>query len=270
MSPGNEIVPIDQDLEWADIVNQLVDSLNEDEVLPEKVVQATELLLVGHPVSEVARQVGSTTQTVRKWISRYPVMAATLANGRALLSKWRLTKLEQQFLKAVERSNEVLNLSLTGSVEEHGAQLHADPKILTVVAAQSRYIIGLFAGQKSDIQVTHEMGSSVLKAQENALDYIAERLRDQQDGAVIDAIETTYRVVDEKQESGPLLESDGQPIHGQLGVLDIDAVGIQCHVCGNRFKALHNHLSGKHNLSTGDYELIYMLEKGAVRAAQGG
>ncbi|MCK5605143.1 MerR family transcriptional regulator [Candidatus Pacearchaeota archaeon] len=264
---SNALMPV-PDEEWADIVNKLVIDINEEDV-PDDVVRATEMMLVGFPITEVSAELGIETRTIRKWLTTYPIMAATVANGRALLSKWRMSKLEMQFLKAINRSEQVLDLSMAGSyLDSEGVSHFVDPKVLTVIAAQSRYVIGLFAGQKTDVQVTHELGDTVLKAREDALDYIADKLQDQKEGVVIDAVETTYRVLDPKVETGPMLDSDGSPPHGKIGEFDINENGIECHICGSRFKALHNHLYSKHNTSTKDYEMLYMLEQGSVRDAK--
>jgi len=257
------------DLEWSEIVDKLIDTINEDEDIPEDVVEATELLLVGFPLSQVAEEIGVQAKTIRKWISKYPVMAATLASGREMLTQWRMARLEQQFLKAVNRSDQILDLSLSGSYyDAEGKEHYVDPKVLSVVAAQSRYVIGLFSGQKLDVKVTHELGNTVLKAQSDALDYIVDKLGEQSAGQVIDAVETTYRVIDEKIEDGPVLNSDGSSLYGEMGVLDTNEHGSLCHICGNRYKSLHSHLYSKHNMSTKDYEIVYLLEQGAVRAAK--
>jgi hypothetical protein len=262
------MVPV-LDEEWGQIVDRLVETINQDEEIPENVVEATELLLVGFPIHHVANEVGVQPATVRRWITKYPVMAATLAQGRSMLTKWRMGRLEQQFLKAVNRSDQILDLSMSGAYwDDEGNQHFVDPKVLSVVAAQSRYVIGLFSGQKLDVKVTHELGDTVFKAQENALDYIADKLQQQNDGQIIDAVETTYRVIDEKVEDGPILSDDGSPLYGEMGKLDTSADGTLCHICGNRYKSLHAHLYSKHNMSTKDYEVVYLLEQGAVRAAK--
>jgi hypothetical protein len=264
---SNEIVPV-PDEEWGGIVDQLVDQINEQDY-PDKVVRATEMMLAGFPVSEVADELGTTTRTIRGWVKKYPVMAVVLANGQSLLSKWRMSKLEQQFLRAVDRSEQIMGMSMTGAYEaDNGEVLFADPKIVSILASQSRFIIGLFAGQKQDITVTHDVSDKVLKAKTDALDYLSEKLLEQNDGQVIEAIETTYHVVDDKTDDGPMIGDDGGPNYGELGVLDINEEGIQCHACGNRYRALHSHLYSKHNISTKDYEVLFLLEQGAVRAAK--
>ena len=204
----NEIVPIQDitsDDTWRSICDRIVDELHEED-LPDQVIQATELILAGYPMYQVARQCHVSTSTVRRWLTTYPTMAAAVANGHALLSKWRMGKLEQQFLSAIEKSQEVLSLSLSGE-NPNADDERVDPKVLTVVAAQARYIIGLFAGQKIDVTVTHEAGDSLFKAKKDALDYIVEQLQQQRDDSDIEPIEAVFRVIDPKMDNdGPMLD----------------------------------------------------------------
>lgn len=273
----NEIVPVNPDnnssigldKEWTEILDGLIQELEAGDDLPDKVIQATELLLAGWPVYKVARKLGTTSETVRRWISKYPTMATVLANGRKLLSKWRMAKLEQQFLTAVERSQEILEVGLDGFYRnELGELAPVNSKALTVIAAQARYMIGLFAGQKVDVQVTHELGNTVLKAREDALAYIAQRLAEQDANAELEPVETIVRVIDAKvKSSGPVLDEDGNPPFGELGVLDRNDDGSLCHLCGKRFKSLARHIQTEHNTTTDEYELTYMLDDGLVRKA---
>lgn len=259
-SDSRQLVTFTGDTEWAHIVNALVDELDSAD-MPDKVVQVTELMLAGWPTYKAAKQVGVSASTVRRWMTRYPTMAAVLSNGKKLLSVYRMAKLEQQYAAAVERSQEILDVDLADEL--------VNSKILTVVAAQARYIIGLFAGQKVDVTVTHELGDTVMKAKEDALDYIAQGLAEQRGGASVEPIEATYRIVDGKiDDDGPMLEPDGGSPFGELGELDVDHNGILCHICGNRYKSMHTHLSNKHNMTTNEYEILYLLEEGEVRSAQ--
>lgn len=256
-----QIVPSGlQDEEWSQIVNSLVEQLDQD--TPDKVVRATELMIAGYPTYKVAKEVGVSTEVVRRWISQYPVMAAVVSQGRQLITKWRMAKLEQQFLTAIERSEEILESPLSG-VDSEGVKI-VDPKILTVVAAQARYIIGLFAGQKVDVTVKHELGDTVLKAKQDALDYLATRMAEQDQEP--EPIETTYRIIDERLDNmGPTLLEDGSPPFGEIGVVDTNEEGTQCHLCGDRFKSLPTHLTYKHNMTVKDYEILYLLEEGSIR-----
>jgi hypothetical protein len=247
--------------EWADIVNQLVEELNGKE-LPDKVVEATELLLAGYPIYKAAKKIGSTTATIRRWLTMYPTMAAIVANGKRLLSKWRMAKLEQQFLSALEVSQEVLDTALDGE--------GVNPRVLTVVAAQSRYIIGLFAGQKIDVTVTHELGETVMKAKTDALDYLAERLADQITGADMEPVEAVYKIVDSKpDDDGPMLDEEGNSPFGKIGELDTKEEGTTCHSCGRRLKNLAKHILTQHSMGVEEYEILYMLPEGSVRQADG-
>lgn len=266
MSSDKEIVPVQEitsDDTWRSICDRIVEELHEED-LPDQVIQATELILAGYPLYKVAKQCHVSTSTVRRWMTTYPTMAAAIANGHALLSKWRMGRLEQQFLAAVEKSQEVLGLSLNGNNPETGESV--DPKVLTVVAAQARYIIGLFAGQKIDVTVTHEAGDSLFKAKKDALDYIVEQLQQQRDNSDAEPIEAVFRVIDPKMDNeGPMLDEDGQPFHGELGKLDKNDDGMLCHICGKRYKALATHILKTHAIGTHEYELIFMLEEGSLK-----
>jgi len=265
---SNDIVPkgepITSDEEWQSIVEKLVNELRPSE-LPDKVVRATEYLLSGWPRYKVARQLHVDTATIRNWITEYPSVAATLALRDKLLTKWRLGKLEQQFQLAMERSEEILNMELDGTyVNRDGEKSYANPKVLPVLAAQVRYMIGLAVGQKLDIRVTHEMGETVLKARQDALDYLADRLSEKDE-----PVEVTYRVIDERRDTvGPVLNEHGEPPFGKMGELDTNEEGTQCHVCGKRFNGtgLVKHISAAHDTTVEDYELLYMLPEGAVRS----
>lgn len=256
----------DDDAEWNAIVNQLVDELQGDD-LPDNVVRATEMMISGYPVHKIAKKLNTTTATIRRWLSAYPTMAAAVANSQKLLSKWRMSKLEQQFLAAVERSQEILDVGLDG-LDADGYKV--DPKTLTVIAAQARYVIGLFAGQQMNVRVTHELGDTVMKAKQDALSYLAEQLAAQRIGDDTEPIEAVFRVVDSKIDNeGPMLDEEGNPPHGVLGKLDSNDDGTQCHICGTRYKNLAKHLLTKHNITTIEYEQFYLLGEGDVRAADG-
>lgn len=251
---------------WGQIVDAIVDELTETDHLPDKVIQATELLLAGYPIYKAARKLNVSPKTIRRWLSTYPTMAAVIAHGKGLLTKWRMAQLEQQFLSAIERSQEVLDISLDGTVtDEYGNVVGVNPKVLTVVAAQARYIIGLFAGQKVDVTVTHELGDTVMKAQQDALDYIAQQLIQQRDGADVEPIEATFRVVDAKvDDKGPMLDEDGEAPFGKMGVLDRNDDGTLCHICGSRNKDHSKHVLSRHNMGVEEYETLYLLDQGSL------
>lgn len=257
---------VNTDDSWAEITGKIVEQLADGDV-PDKVIRATEMILAGWPHHKIAKKLGVTTQTIRGWLSRYPAMAATISQGRALLSKWRMAKLEQQFLSAIERSQEILEIPLDGQTHDG---LEVDPKILTVVAAQARYVIGLFAGQQSHMTVTHEAGDTLMKAQTDALDYIAQQLANQQEKAAMEPIEAVFRVVDPKADSGPLLDENGDPPFGKLGELEQSEDGLVCMICGNTYQNLSRHILRAHNTTVDEYETLYMLTEGQIRLAEKG
>ena len=249
------------DEEWYELVNKIVSELPDD--TPDKVIKATELLLVGTPLYEVAKEVGVSTDTVRKWLNSYPTMSAVIANGKKYLSKWRMSKLEQQFIDAVNVSSKILKTSLSSR--------EVNPKVLSAVAQQARYVIGLFVGQKQDISVTHELGESVLNATQHSLNYIAQQLANQSRNADSEPVEAVFKVIDPKfDDASPVLDEHGNPFYGEVGVLDIDEKDrILCHICGERFRSLSKHIYRKHSVSNKDYELLFMLPDGSVRDTEG-
>lgn len=255
------LMPLSGDESWQEIVDRLVMEL-EAEHTPDKVVQAAELLLSGFPTYKVAKKLGVRTDTVRRWLTEYPTMSMISSMGKMLLSKWRMAKLEQQFLTAMERSEEILELSLVGPGEDDEGGV--DPKLVAILAQHVRFVMGLFAGQKMDITVTHELGDTVMKAQRDALDYMAGKLAEQRAGD--EPIEAVVRVIDAKFDNeGPMVDSIGEAPFGVMGELDTTDEGTLCHICGTRVKYLANHVRNVHTMDTGTYEDTYLLEPGSLK-----
>src|SRR5512139_2329973 len=98
------------DPEWSEIVEKLVEEMGDE--LPDKVIEVTELLISGWSTHLAAKHLGISPKTVRAWLEKYPTMALAVRNGRQLLQKWRMSKLEQQFIQAADKSQEILELDL--------------------------------------------------------------------------------------------------------------------------------------------------------------
>lgn len=261
MSDDKAIVPAGLNGTWAEMVDRLAEEMV-NEPLPDKVIRAAELLVSGYPIQKTAAELKVTAPTVRRWLSTYPTLAAIVADRKKQLVQWRMGQLEEQFLKAIGVSRKVLDTDLTG--------FGVDPKTLTVVAAQARYIIGLFAGQKVDVQVTHELGETVLSAKRDALDYLASRLAEQRGTADTEPIEAVYRVIDEKiDNNAPLLDERGNPPFGKLGEYTVDDGGTQCHLCGSYYKDLYKHVLLKHGMGSSEYEIAYMLDESSLKKISG-
>jgi len=248
------IVPTETDESWRQIVDSIIIALDKEDI-PDKVIRATELLLSGFPVPDVAGQLGVKTETVRQWLVKYPIISEVLSDNQANLVKWRMTQLDKQFLQALEVSKKVLELPMDGD--------NVNAKLVGIQAAQARYIIGLRAGQKQDITVTHEMGDSIMRARQDALDYLARRLIEQQ---YEEPVETTIRVIDSKwDDQGPMVDEHGNSPFGEIGELDKNEQGILCHICGQRYKSLRRHVLAKHNMGSTDYEVLYGLQEGSLK-----
>ncbi len=270
------IVPdLPEDDDWQEIVNRLVDTLGSDKDIPDKVVLAAEMMVAGLPTYKIAKKLGLSTNTVKGWLTRYPLMSLAVANARKDVQRWRLSLLEQQFVSAVMKSGEVLEARpepVTDSygeivIDDDGNPVMLDPnaKLLGVQAQHARFLISMFMGNKIDVNVNIRDESPVIKAKADALDYIAQRIGDLVENR--EPRETIVIVQDPKKESGPLLTEDDKPNFGQLGVLDISEEGILCHICGKRFAQLDIHIRTKHSLSNDMYETVFMIPPGGLKDA---
>lgn len=268
---NKEITPYtaDQDVTWQEIINDLVEQVAGEDVddIPEKVIEATELLLTGMPYYKVAQKLGVTTATVKNWVKKYPPMALVLQRGRPLLAKWRIAKLEQQYLMAIDKSREILEMDLYADDEDI---IKPNAKLTGVVAQQARFIIQQFTKVNNEISIKSDGESVTMTASDGALDYIAEKLAEHR--SKDEPVEATYRVIDDKNTSEkyiPMLDEQGNPFYGEMGELTINEDDkIQCHICGNYYKSLTTHLYGKHEVPPDVYELTFLLEEGAIDDAE--
>jgi hypothetical protein len=248
------------DKQWNQIVEKILADIDaEDANIPEKVIKAIEYLLAGFSLKETALNLGVHPRTVKRWLTRYPIIAKVLADHQASIAKWRMAKLERQLLKALECSESILDLNPKETE-------CIDTKILSAQAMHARFIINLFTGQKLDVHVTHDVeGQLTLKASKDAMEYIAERTAEMLNESDIEPVEATYRIESQSQNNPPLQTSTGDSNFGEMGVLDINPDGTLCHVCGKRYKGIKAHIQNSHGLSAVDYEIIYMLDPGSLR-----
>lgn len=242
-------VPGQSDPEWSEIVDKIIEEMGEE--LPDKVIEATELLLSGYSTYQAARKVGSSSKTIRQWLEKYPTMAMAVRNGRQLLSKWRMSKLEQQFVLAASKSQEILELSLRDQ--------DINARMVGVVGQHARFVMSLFMGQKVDVEIKVTETPQV-KARNDALDYLAQRMASI-GGKPENVIEGSYTVVTPEKTTGqPLLDEHGNPYHGRLGELDRNDDGVLCHICGQRSIHPLQHIVA-HKIGIGDYCLVFMISK---------
>ncbi len=270
------IVPdIPEGDDWHEIVNRMVETIEEGQEVPDKVIQAAEMMIAGVPAYKIARELEVKTKTVRGWLTKYPLVSYAVSNARKDIQKWRLSLIEQQFVSAVNKSAEVINAKpyavtdINGNIvyDEDDNPVIVDPnaKLLGVQAQHARYLISLFLGNKIDLNVTVRDETPVMKAKADAMDYLAKKMADLITSG--EPRETIIVVQDPKKESGPLLTEDDKPNFGSLGVLDINPDGALCHVCGKRFAQLEIHVRTKHSLSNDMYETVFMLPPGALKDA---
>lgn len=242
-------VPDQNDPEWSEIVDKIIEEMGEE--LPDKVIEATELLLSGYSTYQAAKKVGTSAKTIRQWLEKYPSMAMAVRNGRQLLSKWRMSKLEQQFVLAAAKSQEILDLSLRDQ--------DVNARLVGVVGQHARFVMSLFMGQKLDVEIKVTETPQV-KARNDALDYLAQQVA-AMGGRPENVIEGSYIVVTPDKSTGmPLLDERGNPYYGKLGELDRNEEGVLCHICGHRSLHPVQHIVS-HKISVVDYSLVFMISK---------
>jgi hypothetical protein len=259
------LVPLSAAGEWQTIIDRVVDDLDGD--IPDKVIRAAEYLICGWPTHKIAERLNTKKETIRGWLTRYPKMAVAVNYGQRELYRWRMAQLEQEFLTALDVSQRILDLGSGMKTTKDLEELESlDPKILAIQAQQSRFIISLFAGQKMDLRIKSPSDDRpALKAQKDALDYLAEQITDKL-GTVEARPETTYRVIDiNSGVRGPLLDDKGDPFHGKLGEIDQKEEGTLCHVCGERVAKLYMHVTKGHKMKVREYEIVFMLDKDSLR-----
>ncbi len=247
-STSTDIIPAPdarQDPEWQEIVDQLVEEMGDE--LPDQVIRATELLMCGWPTYQAAKQIGTSAKTIKTWLEKYPAMANAVRKGREMLTTWRMSKLEQQFALAAAKSQDILNLS--------PADKSVDARLTGVIAQHARFVMSLFLGQKVDVNI-HLPETPQMKARNDALDYIAKQMGREE------VIEGTC-VIEPARNKQPLLNEDGKPYHGQLGILDVNADGMLCHICGDRTRH-PQHIAG-HGISISEYCLVFMVNEDALK-----
>lgn len=246
-----------QDVEWASIVDSIVDDLVDDDV-PDKVIRATELMVCGWPVYKIAKELRVKPAEVKGWLSKYPRMAMAVSSGRKLLVAWRMNTMEQQYAMAVEKSGEILSLSLRDET--------VDPKLVSAIGLHARYIIGLFAGKEIDVNIHLRGEDQTLKAKEDALEYLASSIAAKREEE--EPIEGVFVVEDITKESAPLLDHEGKAAFGEVGLSDVNEDGMLCHICGDRTWSPIMHVVGKHKMKVQEYEAVFMLPLGTLKAVK--
>jgi len=253
------LVPLSAAGEWQTIVDTIVNDLSEEDY-PDDVIKAAEYLICGWPTHKIAQRLSKKKTTIRGWLTRYPKMAVAVNYGQRELQRWRMAQLEKQFLSALETSQNILD-----AANENAEPVN--PKLLAIQAQQARFIISLFAGQKVDLKVKSPSDERPsLKAQQDALDYIADKITDRLN--TIEAVPetTTYRVIDASTGvKGPMLNENGDPFHGKLGEIDQNEKGTLCHICGARVGKLYLHVTSGHKIKDREYEIIFMLDRGTLK-----
>ena len=249
---------IPEEISWADLMDEVADLVDLEQI-PEGALHAMPYLMSGVPKSEVARHVGVSRKTLNQWLSKFPSLQIAVSKGKELAQEYRLSMLEAQFIKALQVSEEILNMPMRGISDDEDGGVNS--KIATAKGQHARFIIDKFVSSKREVSVTHELGDTVLDARQDALDYIAEQISMTGEDEPV-----TYRVIDgNSNNEGPMLNEDGTPNFGTYGGLTQNDEGrTQCHDCGEWFLSLGTHIRKTMNMSLSDYEVIYGLDPGTI------
>lgn len=251
---------IPDEISWEDLYDEVAEQVDLEKI-PEGALHAIPYLMAGIPKAEVARHVGVSRNTLRQWLSQYPSMQILVAKGRELAQHYRLSMLEAQFIKALKVSEEILDMPMRGISDDDETGINS--KIATAKGQHARFIIDKFITSRKDISITHELGDSVLDANADALDYVAQVVASLGKDEPVDV---TYRVIDGNSSTeGPMLDENGQPNFGTFGGLTVDdELGTQCHDCGDWFKSLATHIRKTMKMTIREYEVLYGLEPGTI------
>lgn len=256
---------VKNDVVWTSIIEQLYETLSAIDGMPDKVISAAEMMVANWPIYKIAKELDVSTKTVRGWLTQYPQLAMAVADARQDMGKWRMEQLEQQFLLALKKSEEILTTSVVNaqSSEEDTVKETVNAKLLGIQAQHSRYLIDLFVGNKFDLNINIREDTPVLKATQSALDYIITKLKQSEPDD--EPIEGIVRVIDPHEKEGPVLEPDGKPRYGEFGKIDVNEEGMLCHICGKRYARLDIHIRTREGYSNESYETLFMLAPGAIK-----
>lgn len=262
VDPEDNKLPIAASTEWQKILEGIYSEFDVEEI-PTKALQAMELLIVGFPVAAVANKIGTTSQTIRGWLVRYPTISAAITKGQEDLSRWRMSHLEKQFLEAAELSANILSGDPTVMATE--------PKLLAIQARQARYVMDLFTGKLRDLHITQINNNTTtvenveLKASRDSLEWLAQKLQTQDDK---DVVEAEFRVTyDHSRRGEPVVDEGGEPFYGVYEAIDTTEDGLQCHICGTRLIELGTHIQSMHGMSTQEYENTFRLKRDEIKNA---
>lgn len=238
------------DRSWQKIVEELFDT---SEGLSELAMQIVEYAVCGYSKTKACKQLGITVYEWNKTVKDNPAIAQLITDGLSLARKWRTAQLEEQYMDAINKSKEILQLSLSDDT--------VNVKLVGTIAQHARYVIDLFArNDLAPVASANADTDMALKASKDALDYLVEKIASSTDDEII----VTHRIVD--ADSAPKMKSDASPNFGELGVLEYDDDGkIRCHVCGVYAKNFVMHIRRAHSLEPMDYEAAYDLPEGEVR-----
>lgn len=256
------LADISTDVRWAAVLDEIMEIVEDvDSTDRSKIKDATVYLMSGLAVYETAQRVGTSRDTVRAWLRKYPIMAHAIKMGRGLLDEYRVTKLAQQFDDAIAVSQNILTLNPSDE--------DVNVKALGIQALHARWVIDMFLKNRVEVNIkADEDTMATFRATTQALNLIADLIEDDKEDNIIDV---NYRIITEDKETAPIVNEKGEPFYGEMGVLDVDDENrVLCHICGERIKGIKLHVYGQHDMTPQKYELAFMLSDGELKEVDNG
>lgn len=227
-------------MSWRDVADLLWEQVDSgEEALPEQVMEAIELILSGEPRYKVAKKLGVSSRTIKNWLEKYPIARRVLSTGYQFISRWRMAKIESQFLDAVETSQKVLR------ADQNDEELNV--KLLGIQAQHARFIIDKMLNPNTQLifNINTKEDDGVYKAKKDALDYLA--------SSTVEAEFVERR--DEIKDAPPF---------GHYGVITTEGTDAMCHICGKFSATLKRHIEEAHGIEAADYEIDFKLPYGTL------
>ena len=243
------------DFDW----NAIIEGIDTDQ-LSQTDVEALSYMLVGYSITESAKLVGISTDTLRRHINENKIIQDALTNKKKLMLALMLNKFQKQMLRAIELSSEFL-LRKPPEGDDKASLSKNETSIYLKQITHAEWVMNTFMKIMSSnplegLSIVNEGGDMniVLNVEgTSALDYLKQGMQSN----------TRLKKEDKQTEliaNIPLLTDKGLPPYGTFGSWTYDQDGaIVCHVCGESFKskqAMYGHLR-VHNMTADMYADVY-------------
>jgi len=252
---------VDQDKSLAKRVLSFTEAVQHvEDVAPEaevdSIVRATEMLVSGMTIAQVAKQLDIKKAVVLGWLQNTPGMVDAIRIGKSNLEDWRMALIQRQFALAANISQGILSLDME--------LLTLPPKLLAIIQKQANAVLDM--GMKKNLEIREEEQEATLSAAVSALDYLASVIATNQ--APVSEVRIIIPGEFTSEEVVEATIKDDQPTFGVFGSVDRTDKGFLCHICGEEAKNLHSHVTRSHHMKAATYEATYLLDTGKLKTCQ--